>query len=155
MELLIVCILVLAMCVLSLLQKNKSHKLAAGVFSLSCAVHLVFFNDIESDTLYYLSDGICNVIALVILCFICKPFKFTDNIIYACIASLLLNFYGLTIYGIGIGPMSYNMTFYALYSYVIFLMTRNIWNGHNVLARFRLSYSECDPGCYPLHKEAK
>jgi hypothetical protein len=132
---------------------------AAVVYSMACAVHLITCDKIESDVLYYVSAGVFDGVALTILCVFARPSKFTDNLVYICIASLLINFYGLVIYELGWIETSYNVSARVLYIIAAFvLLKRDRKNDAILCGRVPFFYrlaDKCNGSHNKIREEAK
>jgi hypothetical protein len=74
-----------------------------------------------TDTMYYFSDGVFVSLVLAGIVIFSKPNKFTDMMVMACAASILLNVYGWIIYEFYWKADSYNIAFYILYMIVAFI----------------------------------
>lgn len=116
--------LTLIMCCLALAQPTRGRKAAAMAYSSAAAFHMAFFNSTPSYIMYYVSAGVCASAVLMYLCERGRASQFTDNLIYLCVASILLNLYGLVICQMGMGPDSYNMAGLGVYAMAIILLVK-------------------------------
>jgi hypothetical protein len=115
--------LIILSCILSLLQPTK-ERIAIGVtFSFACVVHLLLCDEF-TGFFYYLSAAFFDFVVLAFICSYAKHSRFTDNMIYLCFVSILLNVYGWTIYELYLDPISYNLAFQGLYIAAIYILIK-------------------------------
>jgi peptidoglycan/LPS O-acetylase OafA/YrhL len=145
--------------ILSFMQPNQQRLLISFSFSFAAIFH-AFVSEYMTDTMYYFSDGVFVSVVLAGIVLFSKPNKFTDQMVMACVASILLNVYGWMIYENYWKADSYNIAFYILYMIVAFIFlqkegaedhdklgSRNSW--------FRLPYYKHGTNCRKIYQEAQ
>lgn len=115
--------LTICLCVLVTLQPGGGRRAAASLYAAMCLVHELT-HIYTPGALYYILNGGLTSIVLAYLCRYGRCSQFTDNMIYVCIASILLNFYGLVIYQLYMDPASYNLAFHGVYILAILILLK-------------------------------
>lgn len=111
--------LLIIICIISL---TRMHPVALTL-ALACSSHKVLCDGLDG-VWYYLSAGVFDVLVIGIIAVFIRPSTMAKSILWICMASLLLNFYGWLIWFLYLSPETYNMAFTILYCLAILFLLR-------------------------------
>lgn len=100
-------------CVLSLFQRSNYRVIPAVVLSLTEVIHYSLF-DSASGLLYYGSDALLDLLAIMIIAKLAIPTALAMQIMFICAASIILNYAGFAIWIAYMPPNIYNWGFVVL-----------------------------------------
>jgi hypothetical protein len=145
------------LCGLSFFQPTRQRLIICFAFCFEFWIHAALSDYISDDVVYYLSGGIFTCIVLAGIVMFAKPNKFTDQMVMACVASILLNVYGWMIYENYWKADSYNIAFYILYMIVafIFLQKEGAKDENRNSGWLRLPYHKYFGFNREIHQEAE
>ena len=115
--------IIVIMCVLAVCQTPLDRRLAAMFFSVSCGLHFLLFGTLEGFP-YYFSAAVFDLVVILSIISYCRATKLSDGLIDLCLISIGLNCYGFVSWSLYISPVTYNVSFMALYLIAIFLILR-------------------------------
>ena len=130
--------LTIGLCVLAALQPKGSRRQVSVVYSLTCLLLMAiqrYLPDIE----YYVVAGVLSYLVLIYICSTGDFSKFMDDMLYICVASIVLNLYGLISYWYYMSASGYNIAFQGVYILAAFIILRKDRRHDNIHHRLYLA----------------
>lgn len=100
-------------CMLSLFQRSKYRVLPAAVLALTEVIHYWLF-DSADGLLYYGSDAMLDLLAIMIIAKLAIPTALAMQVMFICVASIVLNYAGFAVWMAYMPPDIYNWGFVVL-----------------------------------------
>lgn len=130
--------LTIGLCILAALRPKGGRRRVAMVYSFACLA-LMAVQSYLPDIEYYIMAGGLSYMVLIYICSHGEFSKFMDDMLYICLASIILNLYGLVSYWYYMSTLGYNLAFQGLYIIAGFVILRRDRENDKVHHRLHLA----------------